>query len=388
MPRLLGQSRSLPARAGVLLLSSTIALTGLGPAAHGMPAAPAAYRTAPIQLAAGDPGDPVRQATVRLGVGRLQAAGTGARTGRLGTAGFSQVALTWAGPDPDAEVRVRREQRWSGWMPLPELADGRPTTGRASDLLWVGSADGVQVRTASRTARDLELVLIDPGTLPSDDDAAPIAARTGTTEQAREAAPTRAPAPDLRGRPSWGADGSWRNGKPVYMKRIKQVHLHHTATANDYSRSEVPGLIRGMYRYHTQTLGWFDIGYNFLVDRFGRAWVGRSGGHAKRVRGAHTLGFNHASTGIALIGTDRAWKKAKTTIVRLAAWKLDKEGRDADVRVSIRSKGSDKYPSGRVVRLPAIDGHRDTNDTACPGTRLYDRLPGIRSRSQRRIDRF
>ena len=56
--------------------------------------------------------------------------------------------------------------------------------------------------------------------------------------------------------------------------------------------------------------------------------------------------------------------------MRLAAWKLDKYGRDADGMVNVTSTGSDKYPDGTTVRLPAIDGHRDTNDTACPGSGL------------------
>jgi hypothetical protein len=41
-----------------------------------------------------------------------------------------------------------------------------------------------------------------------------------------------------------------------------------------------------------------------------------------------------------------------------------------------------------MIHLPAIDGHRDTNDTACPGQRLYDRLPGIRRHTQDRMDAF
>ena len=137
--------------------------------------------------------------------------------------------------------------------------------------------------------------------------------RTGSPHQRPRARPRAPPRPELRTRRDWGADPRWRNGRPHYLDGLKQVHVHHTATGNSYSRDDVPGLIRGMYRYHTQSLGWFDIGYNFLVDRFGRAWVGRSGGPGRLVRGAHTLGFNEDSVGIAMIGTltsQRPWRPA------------------------------------------------------------------------------
>ena len=68
--------------------------------------------------------------------------------------------------------------------------------------------------------------------------------------------------------------------------------VHHTVNANDYTRDEVPGILRSIYAYHTQSRGWSDVGYNFLVDRFGRIWEGRYGGVDRPVVGAHTLGYN------------------------------------------------------------------------------------------------
>jgi uncharacterized protein with LGFP repeats len=303
----------------------------------------------------------------------------------LSTATYSMVGFTWRGPDPDVALRTRTDGKWSHWRHAHLLTDGRASDGRrASTLLWVDRSQGVQVRTTSRSPRALDLVLIDPGVLPGDTTTAAVSAPR------RLARATSAPRPELHTRKEWNADPSWRNGSPVYLGDLKQIHLHHTATGNGYSRADVPGILRGMYRYHTQTLGWFDIGYNFLVDRFGRAWVGRSGGANRLVRGAHTLGFNHASVGIAVIGNleGRApWPDAVSEVVRLAAWKLDRYGRDAVGSVYVTSTGSDKYPEGTRVRLPAIDGHRDTNDTACPG-RVYGALPEIRKRAQWRIDHW
>lgn len=318
------------------------------------------------------------------------AAGAVGATPLTETGLFSMVAVTWTGAaTPDVEVRTRSASGWSGWRHLHPLTDGPAATEatgvRGTELLWVGPATAAQVRS-DRAVAGLDLVLVDPGTRPTDSAPPSSDARRMVAATAK-----RAPAPALLRRRDWGADNSLRNGSPRYSGKLKQVHVHHTATGNDYARADVPALIRGMYAYHTQSLGWFDIGYNFLVDRFGRAWVGRSGGSGRLVQGAHTLGFNHKSVGIAVIGshdTRRVSDRAVRTVARLAAWKLDKAGRRAQGTVAVTSKGSDRFADGRRVRLPVIDGHRDTNQTACPGGKLYQRLPAIRRTAQHRIERF
>ena len=190
----------------------------------------------------------------------------------------------------------------------------------------------------------------------------------------------------MRSRAQWGADESWRGDSPEYGPRLQQVHIHHTASDNTYSPADVPAQIRGFYRYHTGTLGWSDIGYNFLVDRFGRIWVGRAGGVTQTVIGAHTLGFNTTSTGVAVMGNyDNAWPGARvlSSVARLAAWKLNPWPDSQPSRWTwVYSRGSDRHRADRWVPLPVIDGHRDTNDTACPGRFLYARLPWIRTRAQ------
>ena len=328
---------------------------------------------------AGEPGSPLRAAETPLDAGVT----------RLATSTYSQVAVSWRGSAPRVSIRTDPDQPW---LELPPLADGpgRATAeGRAAksgtDLMWTGPETGIDVRVRGSGFSDLELVLIDPGRASGDSNP------TAPTLRSAEAEPESAPQPRLYTRADWGANNDWRNGEPVYMRRLKQIHVHHTATGNSYSKADVPGIIRGMYRYHTKTLGWFDIGYNFLVDRFGRSWVGRSGGPKRLVRGAHTLGFNQVSVGIAMIGNlenRKPWGRAVKKLRRLAAWKLDKYDRKAVGKVWVRSTGSDKYREGKMVHLPAIDGHRDTNDTACPGQRLYDRLPGIRRHTQARMDAF
>lgn len=169
---------------------------------------------------------------------------------------------------------------------------------------------------------------------------------------------------------------------------MQQVHVHHTANANDYSSDQVPTLIRGIYRYHTHYLGWSDIAYNFLVDRFGGVWEGRAGGPERLVRGAHTRGFNSSSTGIAVIGNFDEVRPARSvlrSVAQIAAWKVHENGGWPRGRVRVRSEGSDLYDANDLVLLRVIAGHRDTNETACPGRYLYDALPIIRRRAGKLI---
>ncbi len=380
MTRFLGTTTSLALASLLLLAATTVPV----PASGALPGA-SPDLTRRVQLTA-PAGEVVRSATVRLD-DVARSARVADRTVTMRTTPFKMVGFTWSGAEPHVEVQTLTEGRWTPWQHVPALTDGRPATGRgASSLLWFGRSTAVRVRTDG--ARALDVVLIDPGVLPGDDDAT---ARPGSAARARQGEQASAPRPDLLSRRDWNANPLWRNGKPFYLHKLKQVHVHHTATGNSYSRADVPAILRGMYRYHTKTLGWFDIGYNFLVDRFGRAWVGRSGGVNRLVRGAHTLGFNHSSVGIAMIGNlegREPWPDALTAVVKLASWKLDRHERYAIGPVTMTSSGSDKYREGERVRLPAIDGHRDTNNTACPGQRLYSQLSEIRRRAQWRIDHW
>ena len=311
------------------------------------------------------------------------------RTSQIGASRFSMVGFTWPAGEARLRLRVRADGRWGSWQhaeAMPDIPDPASAEGRrarsGTELVWVGGSDAVQVESARAPVRGLQMTLIEPGAEPALE-----VSRTAP----QKAKPGKAPRPDLRSRRAWGANERWRSGSPRYNRTIQQVHVHHTVNSNSYKRTDVPGLIRGMYRYHTKNLGWSDIGYNFLVDRFGRAWVGRAGGPGRAVRGAHTLGFNSTSTGVAVIGNFEVATQAKvveTALVRLAAWKLDRYGRNPKGTVKVFSHGSDRFPPGRSVRLPAIDGHRDTNETACPGTHLYQRLPNVRRRAAQRVANF
>ncbi|QBR93396.1 N-acetylmuramoyl-L-alanine amidase [Nocardioides euryhalodurans] len=350
----------------------------------------------PLLLSAQGDSD-VRALDLRLGDELLPRVGKGRwETRRLPTSTHSMVGFTWPeeAPAPTIRIRSRVAGAWQPWQPVPRLHDapdpdsgeGNAVTG--TDLVWIGASDGIQIQVEGSRPGGLTLVLLHPARRALDTQAAPLARGLAAAEA--ETAERRVPMPTMFSRADWGADERWRSGTPTINRTIKQVHVHHTVNANNYSRGDVAGLVRGMYRYHTQNLGWSDLGYNFLVDRFGRIWVGRAGGPQRPVRGAHTLGFNHESTGISVIGNFEVATPSSATltaVAAIAAWKLHPYGRKPRGRISVRSEGSDRFPSGRTVSLPVIDGHRDTNETACPGRHLYAQLPAVRRRAARQIRR-
>ena len=124
-------------------------------------------------------------------------------------------------------------------------------------------------------------------------------ARRRTAGPARTSGRGRASSPAGAGAPT---SGCARSGF-VYTKSVKVAFVHHTASGNGYSCAQAPSVLRSIYRYHVKSSGWRDIGYNFAVDKCGNIYEGRAGGVAKAVMGAHTLGFNTNSTGIAVLGT-------------------------------------------------------------------------------------
>ena len=196
--------------------------------------------------------------------------------------------------------------------------------------------------------------------------------------------PFRTPAatgtPPIVPRLSWGADESIRRAPPSYADEVRFAIIHHTAGRNDYTRAQAPAIVRGIELFHVQGNGWNDIGYNFLVDRFGTVYEGRFGGIDRNVVGAHALGFNTGSVGIALLGTYGNTKPsaaALDAIERLIAWRLDLAHADPTSFLTYISGGSDRYPSGIPVLLNAVSGHRDTGFTECPGDSLYARLSEI-----------
>ncbi len=278
-----------------------------------------------------------------------------------------------------------------------------------TDPVVVGDVDEVQMKAETATGEapaDLELALIDPGAgtvskqpaaidtavIPdSDRDATGTPPIEGTAPASGSgsgsailptdagdialAAMAAAPKPTIYSRAQWGANEKMRDKSSLKYGTVQTSFIHHTVNANNYTAAQVPALIRGIYAYHTQSRGWSDIGYNFLVDRFGQIWEGRYGGVDRAVVGAHTLGYNEVSFAMSAIGNFEIAQPPQAVLdafAKLFAWKLSLYG------IPARAKGL--VVKGK--KFKAINGHRDAGATACPGQYLYGKRVAIRKAAE------
>ncbi|HVM14747.1 MAG TPA: S-layer homology domain-containing protein [Egibacteraceae bacterium] len=296
---------------------------------------------------------------------------------------------------PGAEVGFRTSSdghRWSPWQWAPAVGDTEgpdPGTAEAVEAVsgwtrseghWVGDAEWLQLRVLNGRTEDVGVDLIDSLGLSRSGPERAVDAIRAALRPAPAPAAAAPERPRIISRAEWGADESLRSGNPSYAARVRMGVLHHTASSNDYTQAEAPGVLRAIYRYHTVNLGWSDIGYNLLVDRFGTVYEGRAGGVESGVVGAHARDWNTGTFGVSVIGCFDSTACAginggggalpaavEESLVELLAWKLDVHSINVDA--SIDMNGATK---------PTLTGHRDVGATACPGDLFYAKLGDIR----------
>lgn len=188
---------------------------------------------------------------------------------------------------------------------------------------------------------------------------------------------------------AWGSAGwSYRNCPegPTYMDRVDFAVIHHTASSNSYTSSQVDDQLRSIQAFHVNTRGWCDIAYNFMVDRFGQVWQARSGELFGAVQGGHSAGFNTGSVGISLLGdyTSTAPPAAMLTAAGdIAGWKLASFGNTAYGTTTEVSGGSAKWPKGQTVTVDRLTYHRNLQSTGCPGDQTIARKSTIEQAARR-----
>lgn len=322
---------------------------------------------------------------------------------------FSLVALT-AEDLSGTTARIRAKKSDGSWGPWYEAEAlngvGQGSSGlRATDPVFVGRTTTVQIavtrpagdattRPATATRPDtpglgyvpanveqpfgqnINAVLISPPQAPVD------------TLPLPSAATVPGQPPNVISRAQWGADEAMRCPNTVYDNGIRAVVVHHTAGSNDYAPQDSAGIVRSIYEYHARTLGWCDIAYNALVDKYGQVFEGRAGGMDRPVEGSHTGGFNRNTWGVAMIGDFDQVPPTPIqlgTTGRLIGWRLGIDRIDPNGTVVLPSAGGSftKFPFGATPTLPTIFTHRDVGNTDCPGNAAYaamNELRGIAAR--------
>jgi hypothetical protein len=285
---------------------------------------------------------------------------------------FDLVGLHWRGSGT-VQFRTRSTRgRWSAWDDAAPEAEDQPDVGsverarasawRLGNPWWVGPSDRIEYRVRGRVSRLRAWFVSSPS--------AGVPARTLQ----------KAGAPAIVPRAGWNADEKIRRAGPSFAATLRIALVHHTAGANGYTAAQAPAIVRAIQLYHVKGNGWNDIGYNFLVDRFGTVYEGRYGGTERNVVGAHAEGFNTGSVGVAVLGEYSSLAvaaKARSSLAALLAWRLDVAHVDPATTQSFISGGNARYGAGLPVFLRTVSGHRDTGFTDCPGTALYNLLNGI-----------
>ncbi|TQF74799.1 cold-shock protein [Rhodococcus spelaei] len=344
---------------------------------------------------------------------------------------FSMIALTSDLGATAAKVRAKlADGSWGPWFATEQVdsrKNDRTTTGKTgTEPVFVGNTTAVQVlvtKAAQAVAGLPSTGAVDPAPAPAlpnvltpaDPAQAPIpfapaavstplhaqgpaqqladavtavliqpgsgAADTSLTDIA---SPVGGSGPKVITRAQWGADESLRCEEPTYDDSLGGATVHHTAGSNDYTKAESAEIVRSIYAYHAQTLGWCDIGYNVLVDKYGQIFEGRSGGLDRNVQGAHAGGFNENTMGIAMMGDFSTVSPPQATldaVGRYLGWRLAKAGLDPTGRTTMWSEGTEytPYAQGEAVDLPIIFAHRDVGNTSCPGDAAYAKMDEIRA---------
>ena len=353
---------------------------------------------------------------------------------------FFVAGFTWAGGADLPEgvriyLRVRENGTWSPWY-LNEAADaGRDDRATSATGEFVtGGADAIQASVVgSSLPAGLKLALVpsrpqgeevldaddlktteaaptpvieetaasqpqgaqvEPAaTVPSASPAwgtQPAAVPAAVSVTAPAVAPAATTANDLpvavTTRAEWGANASYMSWDPEYAK-AGHVVVHHTAGTNSYSAGQSASIVRGIYYYHAVTLDWGDIGYNFLVDKFGTVFEGRSGSVAAPAGtmsiGAHARGVNTGTMGISMMGdysTVSPSDAQLSSVGKMAGWFLKRAGiSDVTGWASLHVWTTERYQAGSTISMPRILGHRDVGYTTCPGNVGYSKLGAIRA---------
>ena len=274
---------------------------------------------------------------------------------------------------------------------VPSRPQGEEVLG-ADDLTTTQAAPTPVIEDAS--AAENQGTQVDPAAMTLPASPASVTRPTAASVAAPATVPVVAPAATTANglpvavttRAEWGANASYMSWDPEYA-RAGHVVVHHTAGTNSYSAGQSASIVRGIYYYHAVVLDWGDIGYNFLVDKFGTVFEGRSGSVAapagRMSIGAHARGVNTGTMGISMMGdysTVSPSDAQLSSVGKMAGWFLKRAGiSDVTGWAGLHVWTTERYQAGSTISMPRILGHRDVGYTTCPGNVGYSKLGTIRA---------
>lgn len=300
-----------------------------------------------------------------------------AQAERAGGPVFHLFGAEWQSRSDGVKLQGRTRNGagdWSSWVDLEaeEGGDGPEASkdSRVAAPYWSGEATSVEVRAVGApdaSIQGLQAVLVTTSATPEDASLLGISARSTVSG---------VPQPSIISRAAWGADESLlnRNGAdcvpPKYDQTVKAAVIHHTEGSNSYTAAQSASIVRGIYSYHVVSRGWCDIGYNFLIDKYGQIFEGRHGGITMPVHGAHATLWNTNTVGVSFMMnsmTEAPTQASLNASYELLAWKLGSNYRNPQGTTTLVGKTQ-----------PVIFGHGDVMPTDCPGTHIRAHLPQLR----------
>lgn len=347
-------------------------------------------------------------------------------TDPLDTEAFHVAGVTWEGAAPkQIDVRAYSNDEWTEWFSLEIDITDEGTAG--TDPIMAAGSKGIQVRASGdvlpddfnvhlmtgegNTGKEQESQPREaeeephPGTelepaenvsaTPNRNDPNFLLSNAASNEvpaaqpaSARHATSLKAVpfSKNIVSRTQWGAprNATWR----TQYASLKGAIVHHTAGTNSYTRAQAPSIVKGIWNYHTYQRGWGDIGYNFLIDKYGTVYEGRAGSVAAKpgemAIGAHAVPANTGSVGVSVLGSYTGSTNPSSTVLdtisEVIAWQFAMADVNPKDKVTYRS-------STRSVTTNTISGHRDISNTVCPGN-IYPRLGTIRNSVASKIDNY
>lgn len=313
---------------------------------------------------------------------------------------FTMAAVTWSAKQADAEpvVSVRAQDaqgKWGAWTKLE--AEETPDEEKmklkraGTQLAYLGNQRvGIEVKiegVKSEHLTDIKVNLIDSNKMPDAEGRytlmAPARPEANDNKKIRNV-----PKPKIITRDQWGATDKYINKDCALTvdPGIQGTVVHHTAGSNDYTQSQVYGILRGVQIYHAATLGWCDIGYNFLIDKFGNIYEGRKGSIDSAIHGAHAGDGNWKTFGVSMMMNSETYAPSAAVYdaaAALIAWKFGKYGLDTTDKATFTIS-----KTKQSLTLNAISGHREISATACPGKNIWANMNNLRNKVQTILNRY